>query len=365
MYESEYPVLEVDLSAIRHNAEVICDIYRKQNIAVAGVVKISDGSPDIAKAYLDGGCRELASSRIGHLAQLKPMFPGVDTMLLRIPQLCEIRDVAEYADICLVSEKRTLEALEKAAGDFQKRQKVVLMLDVGDRREGVLSVDDLLELTSFIKHNDHLWLSGIGTNYGCVSGVMPDDENLQFLNDAAKAVEAEWGQPLEIVSGGGSSSLIRTCAGLYFPKKINHIRVGGSIANPVNMIINRHISIPGINIDTFRLRAQVVEVKDKPGATGHGRNWMGQEVDLSGEGVRRRAIAALGAQDIGDPFNLLPMDENIRVVGGSSDHTVLDVTESTAPVEVGSVIDFRLRYGAVLTAFSTRHVRREIFKKWS
>ena len=354
-----YPCLEVNLSAIRNNAEVICDIYRKQNVSVAGVIKVSDGCPEIAKAYLDGGCVQIASSRIRHLAELKESFPDTESLLLRIPQISEARDVVEYADLSLNSETATLQALDRAAADAGKRHRVILMLDVGDRREGVTSIAELAEQASFVKKElKHLEVAGIGTNYGCISGVLPDDENLEMLCRAAGAVEAALGKPLEIVSGGGSSSLIRTCQGKLFPPGINHIRVGGVIANPVNMMINRGIRIPGIDIDTFCLQAQIVELKDKPAPTGSGKNWQGKDVDFGYDGVRRRAILAVGSQDIADPFNLLPIEEGIKVIGCSSDHTILDVSDYAGTLKVGDIVRFRLRYGAVLQIFSTRHVRK-------
>ena len=161
----EYPVLQADLHAIAQNARVICGLYEKQGISVAGVIKVSDGSPEIAGAYLDGGCRQLASSRICHLAMLRKAFPKVPMMLLRIPQPCEVRDVVEYADHSLNSEASVLQVLNDAAGRLGKTHKVILMLDVGDRREGVTTVEDLAALASEVKRTmPHLEVAGVGTN---------------------------------------------------------------------------------------------------------------------------------------------------------------------------------------------------------
>ena len=353
-----YPLLEVDLSAIRHNAETVCGIYGKLGISVAGVVKGGDGSPEIAKAYLDGGCRQLASSRICHLAALRDEFPGVPMLLLRIPQLCEADDVVAYADYSLNSELRTLQALNGAARAAGRIHKAVLMLDVGDRREGAVSVEELAETAKTVRDTmPFLKVAGVGTNYGCVSGVLPDDENLAFLCEGARAVEDVLGEPLEIVSGGSSSSLIRWSKGLPTPAKINHLRIGGYILNPVNMRINRGVEIPEMNEDTFCLKAQVVEVKEKPGVVGTGKNWKGETVQFTDGGLRRRAIVAVGSQDIGDAFNLLPKDPAVSVIAGSSDHAVLDVTGCRDAVKVGDIVEFRLRYGAVLQIFSTKHVQ--------
>ena len=352
-----YPLLEVDLSAIAQNARVICGIYRPLGISVAGVVKGGGGRPEIAKAYLDGGCAQLASSRVGHLAELKKVFPDVPTMLLRIPMLCEAEDAVRYADYSLNSELRTMQALNDAAGVFDKVHKVILMLDVGDRREGYVSVEELAEAARTVKDTmPHLQVAGVGTNYGCVSGVLSNEENLEFLCEGAKAVEGVLGHPLEIVSGGSSSSLIRWSKGLSLPSKINHLRIGGYILNPVNMRINRGVEIAAMNEDTFCLKAQVIEVKEKNGAAGTGKNWKGETVRFEDNGVHRRAIIAAGSQDVGDPFNLLPKEDGVIVIASSSDHTVLDVTDCAREVNVGDVLEFRLRYGGLLQILSTRNV---------
>ena len=87
----EYPVLQADLHAIAQNARVICGLYEKQGISVAGVIKVSDGSPEVAGAYLDGGCRQLASSRtfVGLNLQDPSKFDPVVEALRSIPEVVE------------------------------------------------------------------------------------------------------------------------------------------------------------------------------------------------------------------------------------------------------------------------------------
>ena len=46
----------------------------------------------------------------------------------------------------------------------------------------------------------------------------------------------------------------------------------------------------------------------------------------------------------------------MKVAAGSSDHTVLDVTESDRAWEPGDRMDFQLYYMALLYCFSTRNV---------
>ena len=56
---------------MRKNAQVLCDICANNGIAVAGIIKFSDGDLQVAKAYQEGGCAQLGVSRAKHLQALK------------------------------------------------------------------------------------------------------------------------------------------------------------------------------------------------------------------------------------------------------------------------------------------------------
>ena len=353
-----YPLLEVNTGAIADNSKILCGKFRQLGISVAGVIKGADGAIPFAKAYLDGGCTQLASSRVIHLKELKEAFPDVPMLLLRIPMICEAEDVVRYADYSLNSEPDTVKALSEAAAKQEKTHKVILMLDIGDRREGVVSARELCDLAAACEALPGISVAGVGTNYGCMSGVLPTDENLQMLADAAADVEKRLGKKLEIVSGCSSSSFIRISQGKTYPAAINHARVGGYLANPINMRINRGVDLPGMNEDTIFLKAQVVELKEKEMTGTVGKNWKGETLQVSAAGKQKRAIIAVGAQDIGSHENLIPCEEGIALLGSSSDHVVLDVSDYKGELKVGSVLSFRLRYGGMLAAFTSRHINK-------
>ena len=200
-------------------------------------------------------------------------------------------------------------------------------------------------------------LAGIGSSFACVSGVLPDQENLKELSDTAIAIENEIGRELEIVSGGSSITLTMLANGIPLPGKINHLRIGGAIANPMEIKRNRGVVISGMIEDTFALVTEVVEVETKPSATqGSGKNWAGQIIEREDIGIRTRAIIALGSQDIGDCNQLIPKETGVEVIAGSSDHTVLDVTEYSEGLEPGNMLKFSLYYMGLLYCFSTKHV---------
>lgn len=353
-----YPVLDVDLEAVRKNAAVMCRFCKSRGIDVAGVIKFSDGDLEVSKAYAEGGCSQIASSRTVHLERIKKNMPEITTMLIRIPMISEAEEAVKWADISLNSEETVLRALNEAAGKIGKRHSVILMQDVGDRREGVIGTQRLTELAMITERElEHLHLMGIGSSFACVSGVLPDWDNLSRLADSAERIEELIGRKLEIVSGGSSISLILLANEKPVPEKINHLRIGGAIANPMGIRKNRGVVIEGMSEDAFTLTAEIAEVAEKPSAPqGERKNWSGQTIAFEDRGVRTRAIAALGSQDIGNAMLLVPKDPGVSIVGGSSDHTVLDVTDSGRDWKPGDTIRFGLFYMPLLYCFATRHV---------
>ena len=357
------PCLSLNLDALKKNAEVITAECARHGITVAGVVKFSDGDVNVARAYKDGGCRQIAVSRAKHLAPIKAALGDCETLLTRTPPRCDIKDTAKYADLSLHSDKGALIALNDAAGEEGTTPGIILMLDVGDLREGVDSVDALVKLAVFVEENlKNLKLRGVGTNLACLNGVLPDEKNLSYLLEGKRAVEKAIGRELEYASGGSSINTLLLQGGENkMPRGINHLRIGGMIANPINIRLNRGISFEGMREDSVTLTAEIVELTEKDSAPKNtsAKNWAGEIIKTEDKGRRMRAILAIGEQDIGHPAYLLPMEDGIEVVGGSSDHTILDVTDAKRPLSTGDTVSFRLKYAAMLYAFTGDHVEIE------
>ena len=71
-----YPMLTVNTAAMTRNARRVCAVWAERGVQVAGVVKFSDCAPEIVRAYLAGGCAQIAVSRAVHLPQIKNAPPG-------------------------------------------------------------------------------------------------------------------------------------------------------------------------------------------------------------------------------------------------------------------------------------------------
>ena len=145
------------------------------------------------------------------------------------------------------------------------------------------------------------------------------------------------------------------------PERINHLRLGGSIVNPMTMRLGRGLMFDGLREDSVKLIAEIVEIHEKDSAPkGEStKNWAGVAVTQVDKGRRKRAILAVGSQDIYDAKIMIPVDEGVEIIGCSSDHTIVDVTDSCREWKSGDILSFKVRYSNILYAFSGSHVTVE------
>lgn len=361
-----YPLLEINLKKLYDNTKIVTKLCSDYGINVAGIIKGFGGIVEGAQAMAEGGCFQIGSSRIEQLKALKERGLEVPLLLVRIPMMCEIEDVVKYSDISLVSEKETLVLLNKEAKRQNKTFGVVLMYDLGDLREGVFSLDELIQLAEYVELElKNLYLEGVGSNLSCYGSVAPAEENLSQLGDAATEIEKRLQRKLNIVSGGGTTTLPLMVRG-GVPKKINHLRIGEAINNTQDLPLYWDTNIEGLDPDVFILKAQIVEVNEKP-THPIGQlmvNAFGDLPHYEDKGIRKRAIAALGNQDLGDSSRLVPRDKNMIVLGASSDHTILDIHDCERDYKVGDLVEFNILYQAMLMTTLSPYVHKKVLNNF-
>ena len=139
----------------------------------------------------------------------------------------------------------------------------------------------------------------------------------------------------------------------------NHLRIGEGILVAKDLQVDWGIhDMDYLRMDCMTLRAQIVEVKDKP------THPVGpimvdcfcNRPTYEDRGIRRRAIAGIGRADVGDVMMLRPRTPGMTVVGGSSDHCILDVEDCHPCPRVGDVVDFDVIYLTMLYASAREDV---------
>ena len=358
-------------------------------IVIAGIIKGTSGMETMALDYEACGAKWIGSSRLEQLKHAKDAGVKVPLMMIRIPMMSELEELVDICEYSLQSERATIdridEILESNRTHGATTHKVILMVDLGDLREGVFAPDcsvvdgktiqngyDFTELAELALHVekdlDNVELAGIGTNLGCYGSVMPDKNNMHVLADAADAVEQAIGRRLDVISGGATSSLmpvfdhempVRSDGTPY----INMLRIGAvSMTGPMEDIRvdydRREIDV--MRDDALTLLAEVIEVKTKSTYPigRFGVNAFGERPAYVDRGIRTRALLAVGRADYGECADIIPQLEGAEVIGASGDHTILDIEECKTKPEVGDIIAFKLRYSAILRLTSSENVKR-------
>lgn len=354
-----YPQLEIDLSILRGNAQEVIRRCREQHIRVCGVVKGVDGLPEVARALRQCGVEELGTSRLEQVERCRAAGIGGPWLLIRIPGLSELPDVVRLCETSLQSERVTLDALEEECVLQGRTHRVIVMADLGDLREGFWDKDEMVDVCVHVERElPHVELAGIGVNLTCYGSTKPTPEKMRELLAIADRVEQRIGRKLEVISGGATSSFTLVHWGTM-PEGINHLRIGEGILVSKDLQVDWGIhDMDYLRMDCMTLRAQIVEVKDKP------THPVGPIVvdcfcnrpTYEDRGIRRRAIAGIGRADVGDVMMLRPRTPGMTVVGGSSDHCILDVEDCHPCPRVGDVVDFDVIYLTMLYASAREDV---------
>jgi len=354
-----YPQIIIDLKKLNENLQAVEKLSKAGHCSMMIVTKSFCADSRIVGEVLKNDYVEfLADSRIQNIKTYsdKAHMAGKETVLLRLPMHAEIEDVVRYADVSLNSEIETIRLLDKEAGRQNKTHKALLMIDLGDLREGMFYKDEeaIMAVCGEILKMRHTSLFGIGTNLTCYGAIIPKSDNLGILAGLAKRIEKEFSIKLPMISGGNSSSVYLIPKD-ELPSGINNLRLGESfILGNETAYTNR---IEGTNNDAVVLRAQIIELKKKPSLPiGEvGVDAFGQVPVYEDRGVIARAILAVGKQDT-NPDGLLPMDPNVEILGGSSDHIIADV--SKGDYKLGDTIDFLPDYGSFFRLFTSAYVSR-------
>jgi len=354
-----YPVITINKAKLEHNARRLADLCSKQGMRLVGVAKGVCAHPAVVEAMLAGGAAAIGDSRIDNLKRLRRHGYKGETILLRAPGPSQCQEAVMYADASLNSETSIVRLLGEAAIRAGKVHNVILMVDLGDLREGVMP-EQAADAAAEFDRIPGIRLLGIGTNMACYGGVIPTREKMELLLQVKDQVEQRIGRPLERVSGGTSANIQLVLDG-EMPHGITELRVGEGILLGTEAVERR--PIPGCVRDAFLIKAEVIEVKTKPSKPMGkiGQDAFGNVPVFEDRGLRRRAIVSIGQQDI-DLSSLFPRDKGVEILGASSDHLICDVEEAERPVNVGDILEFGLAYGTLLKAFTSPFVTKEVLE---
>lgn len=353
------PRLEIFPERICHNTRSIVAQCHSAGVKVACVTKVTSAHLSVAQAMIDGGADLLADSRIENIQKLKQAGIRGPFLLLRLPTLSRAAEAVEVADYSLNSSIVTIRALAEAARQRNLQHKIIVMIDVGDLREGVWP-DKALELVKEASELNGIEVVGLGCNLACYGGVIPSPANMALLVDTVNVCRKVTGLELPIICGGNSSGLPLLAQG-KLPAEVNLYRIGEAI------ILGRNVTDrspwQGTRQDTVVAVGEVIEAETKPSFPigERGQDAFGETQEFVDRGLRKRVICNLGRQDV-VVDGITPVDEGIIVLGGSSDHLLLDVEGCQRDLSVGDEIRFYPGYGALLALSTSEYVQKVVIE---
>lgn len=352
--------LELHKDKLRHNYEFLDKLFKKNNVKWGLVTKMLCGNRTYLKEIIDLGADQLFDSRISNLKTIKSISKEVETVYIKPPAKRSIKSIVKYADMSFNTDLETIMLLSEEAGKQKKVHKVLIMIELGDLREGVMG-EDLINFYSEIFRLPNIEVVGLGANLNCLNGVMPTQDKLIQLSLYKQLIEATFNVKLPLVSGGASIT-IPMLMKQQLPFGLNHFRVGETLFFGNNLITGK--TIKGMRSGVLKFYGEIIELSEKPMVPVGplGTNVAGETPHINEEDYGKtswRAILDFGLLDI-DPKDIRPVNKQLEFTGASSDMLVYDLGDRKYNYKVTGTVAFVLNYMGALNLLNSNYITKHV-----
>lgn len=350
---------------IQENIISLGEFFDKKDVKWSLITKVFSGNKKFLSNILTEDIiqyiNSVGDSRLSSLENLRKVNPKMHTIYIKPPATIYAREVVELATLSLNSSLETIQALDREAEEAGKVHEIIIMIEMGELREGV-NVEDTLSFYAEASKLKHIKISGIGSNLGCMYGIEPEKEKFDLLIDLKNKIEKKFKREVQLISGGTSITLPMLKSG-ELPNDINHFRVGEAVFFGVTPLHNEQFM--NLNTQTFEFKANIIELEEKkvvPEGTISEAN-IGQVADFdeSSKEITHKAILDFGLVDVDKENLTLRDDRDISFVGITSDMTVIDIGENkhsdgSQRFKVGDTILFDVNYMGVVRLLNSKFV---------
>ena len=353
-------VLKLYRDKLRNNYEFLDKLFKEEDVQWGIVTKLLCGNEDYLREIINLGVEEIHDSRVSNLEKVKEINPNIHTAYIKPPPKGTIEQVVRVADISLNTEYDTIKMLSDEAVRQKKLHRILIMIEMGDLREGVMR-EDLLDFYSNVFQLPGISVVGLGTNLNCLHGVMPSQDKLVQLSLYKQLIELKFNRKIQFISGGASVT-IPLLLNKQLPRAVNHFRVGETIYFGNNLFTDQPIE--GMETSVFELFTEIIEVSEKPkvpsGEIGEDPSGHTFEINEEDYGEKHyRAIIDIGLLDI-DPKFLIPKDQGLTIIGSSSDMLVVELGQNQSNYKVGDIIPFELKYMGALSILNSNYIDKVV-----
>lgn len=350
----------LDIKKLKSNFDYLNNLFKKNGIEWSIVSKMLSGNKMFLTQLLKFDIKQVCDSRVSNLKEIKSINPKTETVYIKPPAKRSISSVVKYADISMNTEIETIKLLSKEAKKQNKTHKIIIMIELGELREGVLG-EDFIEFYESIFKLENIQVVGIGANLSCLYGVLPNNDKLIQLSLYEQLIEAKFNKQIPYVSGGSSVTIPLIFQNLL-PKGINHFRVGETLFLGTDVYNNTKFK--KMHSDVFSLYSEIIELIEKPIVPmgEFGTNVEGEtfEFDQNNIGEKSyRAIIDLGLLDV-ETDHLELVDKKLKLAGASSDMIVIDLDENKSKYKVGDLLEFKLDYMGILRIMNSKYIEKKV-----
>ncbi|MDZ4182384.1 MAG: alanine racemase [Candidatus Cloacimonadaceae bacterium] len=358
-------LLKIHTDRIIDNIEKINAFMTSHDKQWSLVVKVLGNDKATLSAILNHSCidqiHSIAVSQVNNLRLVKGIHPGIRTLYIKPPAIKNASLVVKYADISINSSGLVIQALNEAAKKQDKRHRIIIMIEMGELREGIKR-EGLISFYKNVFKLSNIEVVGLGTNLGCMFGIQPTYDKLIQLVLYQQLLEAKFKRKLPIVSGASSITLPLLHKN-KMPEGVNHFRIGEAAFLGTSPLNDQQFL--DLNTGAFTFEANIVELYRKASqpdgeisqaAVGHA-EIPAEENDAGVENYR--AVVDFGILDV-DADYLIPEDPSVIFSGNSSDMTVYDLGDNPSNYETGDVLRFRLKYLAAAKLMYSNYVEKKL-----
>lgn len=352
--------LTMNRTKLRENHQFLTKMLGEHDITWAIVTKLLCGTEAFLKEVISLGNHAYCDSRLSNLATIRRLKSDATTIYIKPPAHDNVEDVISYADVSFNTEFTTLKQLSDEAVRQNKTHGVIIMIELGDLREGIMG-EHLIDFYEKVFELPNIDVQGIGTNLNCLHGVMPSADKLIQLSLYAQMIEIKFGKRLRYISGG-TSVVIPLIREQQLPKGINHFRIGETLYYGVDMF--QEETIEGMHDDVFELQAQILEITKKPMvpigdmAANPSGDIFEVEEDMRGK-ESYRALIDVGLLEL-DKRYMEPIDDGVELIGASSDMMAIDLGTNPHGYKTGDYLRFKTPYMGALGLMNSPYIDKEV-----
>lgn len=321
------PAMLIDLDLMEANIARLMERFRGSTVRVRPHLKTVK-NPDLARRLLAAGA---VGGCVAKVSEAEVMVQaGIDDLLITTeivgqPKLARLVALVQRAPQikAVVDSVTGAQALNQAMSEAQQHIDVLLDLNVGQNRCGVLPGDEALHLAHSLRELNHIHLRGLQGYEGHLQHVHDPEERAQrcrramhLLTETAARLRAA-GFPIEIVTTGGTGTaeICASCKGVtevqpgsfVFMDTDYRQAIGPVYANALTIlstVISRPAAARAVvdaGLKSLSTDSGMPELKDipgvayRPGGDEHG-------ILTWGDG----ALSATTALAVGDRVELIP-----------------------------------------------------------